>query len=550
MKQDYKTIVLLNKILKKDYIFLFEFLLFASAWLFILFYLNRTLSLFIDSDSASELLLSRILCNEHKLLTNSWVYSSELRVFNTQIVYSFFFIFFKKWHTVRMASAVVFHILLFLCVIFLCKQIQPKNNHYLLVCFVMLLPFTRWYIKTIICESYYIPHVTINFVILGLLYFYVYRSNNKRNKIIALVISSFLSFISGLGGIRQIVITFLPLLIASIVFLLFEIYFKGNEKSKIHMYLSQVKFSFIMFVTNALGYLVNSRILSKKYYFYSWEEISFTSFNRDAVARIFDDFLIYFGYGVERIAIDSLFKNALSIFMILSLIIFIIHGFKKESTVEYKFMVCFFLMNIIVFISIYAFTSMHYTFRYVIPSLIMSNLLGYLFLFEAKIKNYPEKINVVITIALILLMSVRSVLCFKNEFRSLSSNTVRQDLLKVTDYLYESDYNAGFATFWNSNIVVELTDGKVSMFTWCSSGGDGSSFTSQTDPRTLYEWLLPTNNIYNPPSGKVFVLYRDIEIPYCNWKDKLNDKDIVFKTPSYIVYGYKDYQTMLNALGF
>ena len=537
-----------NNTISKDKLFVFEFILLLVAWLCILFYLNKFLPVFIDSDSSSELLLSKILCDEHKLMTDSWIYSTELRVLNTQIVFAFFFIFFKEWHTVRMLSIVIFHVVLFLSVVFLCKQIQPNNNHYPLICFIMLLPFTRWYLRSIICESYYIPHVTINFVILGLFYCYVFRNHDKTYNIIILLISSLLSFVSGLGGIRQMVITFSPLLITSVVFFLLGMFYKENKRAKVNMYQSQVIFSLIMFIANSLGYLVNSKFLSQKYTFHLWQEISFTTFNRDTVIRIFKDFLFYFGYSDYNVGVISIFENILSIILLIALILFIAYGFKKESTLEYKFIVYFFLANVFVFISIYAFTSMHYSFRYIIPSLITSYIIGYLFLFEVKCDIFSKITKTFIVCILVILFSFRSALYLENEYNTYSSIVARQDLLKVVDYLFESDYDSGFATFWNSNVVVELTDGKETMYTWLPSGDDGSF--NQKDPRLLYEWLIPSRNCDNPPTGKVFVLYRDIEIPNCDWKDKLKNEDIIFKTPSYIVYGYEDYSTMISTYGF
>ena len=45
----------------------------------------------IDSDYATQLLLSKICSEEKRILTDSWVYGNEIRFINTQIVYGLVF---------------------------------------------------------------------------------------------------------------------------------------------------------------------------------------------------------------------------------------------------------------------------------------------------------------------------------------------------------------------------------------------------------------------------------------------------------------------------
>lgn len=58
----------------------------------------------IDSDMSSELILSKLLADENKILSTKWYYSTELRVLNTQLIYSFFFKIFHDWTVIRTAS--------------------------------------------------------------------------------------------------------------------------------------------------------------------------------------------------------------------------------------------------------------------------------------------------------------------------------------------------------------------------------------------------------------------------------------------------------------
>ncbi len=68
-----------------------SFILFCLCFCFLFWFLNVNMERFLNSDDTSELILSKMLAEENRLITPNWFYSTELRVFNTQIVYAFFF---------------------------------------------------------------------------------------------------------------------------------------------------------------------------------------------------------------------------------------------------------------------------------------------------------------------------------------------------------------------------------------------------------------------------------------------------------------------------
>lgn len=66
-----------------------------------IFYYNMNREGLLSSDMSSELVLANLLSKENALLSNKWIYSTELRVINTQVVYSILFHFFSDWSLVR-----------------------------------------------------------------------------------------------------------------------------------------------------------------------------------------------------------------------------------------------------------------------------------------------------------------------------------------------------------------------------------------------------------------------------------------------------------------
>ena len=75
---------------RKKNIFIAGLLLFALIDIAILILINNNLPNLIDSDMSAEMILSKILLEEKSLISKSWYYSSEIRVFYIQLLYTFF----------------------------------------------------------------------------------------------------------------------------------------------------------------------------------------------------------------------------------------------------------------------------------------------------------------------------------------------------------------------------------------------------------------------------------------------------------------------------
>lgn len=61
----------------------------------------------INSDMSAELILARELVSERKLLSNSWFYSTELRLLNTQLIAVPLFMIFDSFKIVRVLQIII-----------------------------------------------------------------------------------------------------------------------------------------------------------------------------------------------------------------------------------------------------------------------------------------------------------------------------------------------------------------------------------------------------------------------------------------------------------
>ena len=81
----------------------------------------------LDSDISSEFLLAQLLNEEGKLVTDSWFYSTELRIVSPVPVYQLALRLFSDWHVARTFS-IAFSCAVCACVISLFASTCTKHS--------------------------------------------------------------------------------------------------------------------------------------------------------------------------------------------------------------------------------------------------------------------------------------------------------------------------------------------------------------------------------------------------------------------------------------
>ncbi len=209
----------------------------------------------LDSDDSAEMILAELLSREGGILSKNWYYSTELRVLNTQLVMAPLFCLFSDWHVVRTVGTGILLVILLLSFFFLCRSLKLGKK---LIFFAPLIvwPFSREYIQFVLYGLFYIPHLVIIFLTLALCLNNSPRPNSLRNFALVLI-----SFIAGLGGVRLVVVCYLPLLAATLTSL-FPCF-----RSNYFITKSFLLRSLFAAVAAVAGFFVNCKILVQSYSF-------------------------------------------------------------------------------------------------------------------------------------------------------------------------------------------------------------------------------------------------------------------------------------------
>jgi hypothetical protein len=332
---------------------------------------------------------------------------------------------------------------------------------------IALIPVSDQYLAFILQNVCYIPYViTVYLMFAMLVSFQEQRRSPKRWLFLALCL--LFSIGNGMGGARQLLTFYLPFALAVVVFLLF---FSPKKKG---VGLSVALYGFWAVAGAGIGCLINSKVLSRWYYFAQYNSLKYTPFSLDRVVEVLNGWLNVLGYktGGEVFSVVTIFTIAAGLTCLL-LAVGIIRILRHRESYSWAVVLfaLYYASAVACYILLYAMTDMDYSDRYILPL----SAVSYLLIFAAfsgdrnptggaAVDNgtipgwraVPGGVLVLLT----LLMVGCGVFNYYPRIRAYTGNP-RKD---AVDAIVAQGYRSGYATFWNANIATELSDGQLEMW--------------------------------------------------------------------------------------
>ena len=482
----------------------------------------------VDSDDASELILGRLLAEEGGLMSRNWYYSTELRVLNTNLFYALFFHFTDNWHAVRILSNSCMYLLL-LAVYYGMSRAYGFSKVFLLSAAALFLPVSKDYFSFVLKAAYYLPHITITFFTLTLAELSV-RETGRKGTFALLTLSFVLSILAGMGGPRQIVILYAPLLFAAGV-----LFFAENEGSESGKYF---RFALLNFAGSFIGYEINTKLLSSIYHFMVWEDICFTGLHFSRLADLLNGFLFSYGYSTGSVVSLALFRNILCLLWLLLTVGAVCYALRSRRRVSRPFyrLAVFSAFAFLFFVILFLFTDMDYLDRYNLPIIILSVPLLAACLGQSRWQERQQKAVFSVLVAL-------TGLCSLFFYRDLTKKDETRELRNISELLTAQEYENGYATFWNANVLTELSNGEIEVWTWAIDS-DNRALLDIYDINHTVNWLQLTRHDTTHPEGKVFLLFSAEEYENNNWREHLAENRILFRSDAYVLVGYDSYEQL------
>ncbi len=504
----------------------------------------------LDSDMASELILEQSLSERNQMFHSGWYYSTELRILNTLLVRAPLFKIFSDWTTVRTVGNALLFCFMLCSYLVLLKYLKVDIEFSLLTAAMLLCPFSRIWLNIMYEGAYYIPHVTITFFYLTL-FLMVEKTGHEANRIKKRGILAgylLLSVILGMSGIRYMLNIQLPILMTSALLVLFNRnYQEIREKPTAENLKKALKWkptlyfllSLIGAAVTVLGYFISERLLSRVFRFHSYSNNKFKIFSEVPLltqfSKLTEDLLGLLGYsqGVKLFSLQGIRNIAVLLLLLLFILMFIKILNTKNLSYEKKFTAVFFISSFLISSATFILLDT-YTSRYYIPVLAAAVPAAAIYWQEEEKKL--DRIFIgggCIAAALIIGLLVWKEYAF--DCRDNKNN--REDVLA---YLLDNDLTFGYATFWNGNVLTELSNGEVEV---------AGVSTINKDSISYFQWL--TFAKYHEPGyheGKVFILLAKSELEAFQSTELSKEGELAYQDSGYTVYVFQDNQPIYSRI--
>lgn len=518
----------------------FQIILFLGSFVILCIFFSLRIDNILDSDIASQLVMSKLLSEEKRLISPNWHNSTEIRAFSYQLVFVPLFWLTNNWQVVRIAGTVILYLIM-LCGLFcLCCQLGIRKSFFS-VGTIFVLPFSHQYFSYVLTNINYIIPITISFFAVAFCIYFV-KCRQKNIQIIIVILGGTLACLAGMNGIRSSFVTYLPLFLAGAI-----MFFWGQTRQELFdrskhtdTYLRLFVFNTWTMICSFLGYLTNKGILSKLVTFKDyagstkWDKISFLD-----IEKVLSGWLTNLGY-VENESLFSgaLFHNTVSVLLFFFTIYILIKVMRNTEnfSVKLQLLSLYFICACGLSVLLFGFTTQYYQERFDLPVIVFIFPLIFLFIEESRLNSIKKR---VISFAVIIFILISSIL-FYDDFSSANGT---RELKEVVTILKENGYNYGYGTFWNGNVLTELSNGEIEVHVWQNNLNIDLKTVEQT-----FKWESLVEHDTKCPSGKVFWILTNEENQLFTIAKQAGKDYLIYQNDKYYIYGFDSYEEMVSVI--
>ena len=485
----------------------------------------------VNADIASEMVLADLLNREGGFLSANWYYSTELRVISPVPVYQLALrIFPGNWHMARTLSLAI------LLAAFAASAVYMGRGAGCVVPVIYaaaacMLPVSEVHRFLFTGGGFYTMYVTVAFLLIGR----VLRMARPRGRGHGLWQITLLSLLCGLTGVRMPMIVGLPLFLAGAL----DVWDALREADTLRGALSDVRTPVALGAGVGLaamlaGYVINSRVLSEIYHFESFGGMEMESLNLPRLGDQIQYLMNFFGLseGIPLLSMGGIVDMmTVCVCVLMGVAVYKLMKRRAELDGGVRLLVYFavFAVALGMFLNLVTGTTENrYAVGYYMAGTFMMVVLVMLLLYTMRCRMaWLRTAAMLAVVGVFVLQStafVRSYMRWEeNEHEAAAA------------WLTENGYTQGFASFWNGNILTELSDGELDMYIY-----------GELSEPELTPWLQETRHLSQAPQGKAFVFVGYLEtfmegVP-CMQEDRL-----VWTSPyGSKVYEYEDAQEVID----
>ena len=498
----------------------------AAGYVYMLWYHIVPGKWIIDSDLAGEMVLADLLNKEGGLLSTNWFYTTELRVFHLQWFYRLGLLLFpQNWHAARVFAMALVLALLAAAGLFFTRA-AGMGRAGVWCTAALLWPFGFWYLFLCLYGGYYLVYIIFSLLTLGAV-LCLRQKLPLAGTLFWLVFGALLGLMSGLNGVRQLMVLYVPLVTALLAVTAVQIHAGPSvtlrEAVRAHPQSFRMLGSALLFAAcSAAGYLVNLVVLTKNHRFVAYDTMSW---HREPMSlpAAWRDFLLQFGYrGDQPLFSFTGIASGLGLLLGIAVLAALVRLGLCFARLELRHQVvaAFTLSGLLIQALVLCYLG-PYEPNYWLPFLPFG--LAALLL---AVQTAPLRLRgarPLAAAALALCLSVCSAATVQEELAQPLRGQPGLDT--VVAWLEERGYTGGYAYFWTSQAVTELSSGQIEMWTVKDTNDE------------LYQWLQQSDHLDRLPQAPCFMLF-DL------WKGETPETFAggteVYRDDRYAVWEYAD----------
>ncbi len=501
----------------------------------------------IDSDMAAEMIFSKLIAEEGGLLTTkNWYYSTEFRVLYTQLFMVPLFHIFEDWHVIRTITNILTYLLMLGSYYYFMRPLKVSKTAVALSSVILLLPFSETFVTHMQFGNTYMPHVIIIFFCFGM--FLRLAGQEKVFQMQKLFLAGcyvLLSVVCGMSGVRYMLALQVPLVLTAVCYVMksrqFQVLRQELTMQKVKEVFTAERLNYLVYsilgaFSALLGYVINMAVIAKKYPFQTYDVTNFIKvFQGVLVERLQDtvaNLLMLFGYIEEKgflslrglislIAFALLIGIALLVSRTGRLLKEVAQG-RTEAVEHKRFIQWFFVIAFVLNTFVFVFTTSTIVSRYYITVFIFVLPLLCIY-FELEELPLDKLLVMLFLCGCLGLSTLKCVYSFVDKDKNAEER-------KVAAFLEQEGYTFGYASYWNANILTELSDGAVEVAN--IHDFEDMSFFYWSSPMKYYEEGYHT--------GKVFLLLTTEEMVKFAEAEAVVAGEVVYEDEEYVLLHFDE----------
>ena len=496
----------------------------------------------LDSDMASELLLARRQVDTHSLVQMDWLYSTEVRIVQINLLYALAFLFTPSFLWARVIGNTAGLILSMGMCAYLCRKTGASWGRALCACALLPVTASAVYASAVTIGGYYIVHMGLGFAVAGL--WIAAGSRSGRRAWRACAGFAAMALLLGFLSVRYVLCFVCPMVAVALLDVLLseQLCTRTDERMRF------AGMTLVGFVACLVGFAASEVILPRLFVsgVGSASSFAFNPLDGSAVCQmlftVFADFLKLLGWRGE-VSLFSLpgivnLCVAGTVFFGTAMLIRVYRALDAREATQLtqrrmiRLAVAAFFVNLFCFVWIKG----TYLNRYLILAVI-------LFVPVLPILMQREK-NGLLRMVFLLLLGLQLILSnmvLLQDVRSQEEQAEAQsaDMMDAAAFLQAEGYTHGYGTFWNVRVMQERTQGALT-FTGVVpvETEEGAVADVSLD---LIRWLEPDSaSDLNACAGKTFLLLTGEEESQLQSWLACTEAPLLYANDTYAIYGFDD----------